>query len=380
MTDKIKIHFGLLAFISLLLIYPIDGIKYVTSFFLPMPPFGMIGFIAASLLIPVFFAFKRPFRHTMMVLMYLLICLAMAFAMIQSNHFEIDDLWTFFNTFFIAPTIGYFTFFFLKNSQQTTSIHKTLSFVLLILALLIAVHYSFRGLFPQSNYLRIAEATMFTGLLLLAYTQSTTERFFTTFFIIILLFLAESRFSLFSFCILTGIYFFFLSKRLLFYMLSSISILIISILLISPDTLLQSRYYRLIFNTQNDTSLNKREELTEYGFQIIENKPILGEFAYHKDLCSGCYTHNVFSFWFEFGISGIIFAVSTSIFMIYTGIQLLRLSKKEKNNSNFLLVSMLIITYSLIGIMFSKHWNYTTFYIALGAAFYFAEYRKLKYK
>ncbi|MEX1192555.1 MAG: hypothetical protein WEA99_11320 [Brumimicrobium sp.] len=380
MLKNIHIDTGLFAFFAFTLIYPMDAIFYIGSFIMPSISVGFIGFALSIFFIPFFIFEKRPPKFYYMFSIYIVLAIVLGMLVVIGENFIDVDLWAYFRLFFISYIIGYFLSDFFSNSiQKYKSTINVFTIILLIgVSIFVIFHLFSAKIFIEANYLRFSESIALTGFVLLVLNDKLFHKVVIAVVIIVILFFAESRFSLFSFVLSSCFYFFLTSRKIFIYFLILFLAIISIVLIVDSEIITSSRYFRLIFHPSQDTSLNARKELLEKGLDVVSNKPYIGVFAYYREFCSGCYVHNVLSYWIEFGIAGIIF-ILTVVWVIIMGFfnsvkNILDKSTKQKYGYElFVLFSI----YILIGVFFSKHWDYTSFFILIGAAFYMFKHRLL---
>lgn len=373
MLKKIYIDTGLFAFFAFTLIYPLDAVFYIGSFILPSISVGFIGFIASIFLIPFLVFEKRPLKFYYLFSIYVTLALVIGVLIVMSNNFLDVDLWIYIRHFFITFTIGYFLFeFFTTSIHKFKSIINTFTIILLIGVLIFVMFQLFSAdIYREANYLRFAESIALTGFILLVLNDRLLHKVFVAVAVVIILFLSESRFALFSFVISSCFYFFLISRKTFFYFLLLFLAIISLVLIVDSEIITGSRYFRLIFNPDQDTSLNARKELLERGMTVVRNKPYMGDFAYYREFCSGCYVHNVMSYWIEFGVAGILFVLVTVLLIFSNFVNSVKKMLGEMNNGKYSSgLFILFSTYILIGVFFSKQWDYTSFFILIGSSFY----------
>lgn len=348
---------------------------------MPSFPVGAVGLILSLFFIPFFIFEKHPKRFYYLFLIYSILALVMGLLMISGSYFTALDLWVFIRQFFVAFTVGYFLAdFFVNQLDNYRSIVSIFSHILLF-GLLIFVVFQF--FLPkenlESNYLRFSESISLMGFVLIVLNRKLFNKVIIASIILVLLFLAESRFSLFAFLLSCSVYFFFISRKMFFYFLITFLAFLTLVLIVDSEIITGSRYFRLIFQPEQDTSLAARKELMDQGLKVASENQYFGSFGYHRGVCSGCYVHNAISYWIEFGIAGVTFVISNIVLILYSFVICTkRIVKNGVSQKNGYEVFMLFSIYILIGVLFSKHWNYTSFFILIGFSFFLIKTKLLK--
>jgi O-antigen ligase len=383
MLSKFTLPICFIAFIAFLMIYPLDAIVYIGSFVFSTPPAGLIGFVIGLFLIPFFIIENRPANFYYTFLPYLILVILSGVLIILSEHYVKEDLWLFFRLFFSAFIIGYFTIGYFKLlSKHKTIINAFLIVIMVGLGLFITYHSFSKEAYLTANYLRFSESIALSGFVLLVLTDKILQKVLLASLMIIILFMAESRFSLFAFTLSASIYFFLISRKLFYYFIGISFGIILVVVLITPEVIFESRFYRLIFTPNEDTSLIARKELFTNGFEVFKKQPIWGDYAYYRFSCSGCYVHNFMSFLFEFGIIGLNLALVVILLtfrnLIIT-IKNIKL-KKDSEEKYFYEIYLLFSIYILFGVLFSKHWDYTSFFFLAGTSFFMLKHRLMGLK
>ena len=128
-----------------------------------------------------------------------------------------------------------------------------------------------------------------------------------------------------------------------------------------------NRFLRIVFETQNDTSLIAREALQEHAIDVIKGNFYLGKYAYYRDFGQdGSYAHNFLSFIAELGVVGLLLF----FFLSWPQLMVIRHSIfSSRKNLNVIAIST-ICFYSMVGIFFAKSYVWPVFYFAAGAGFF----------
>lgn len=381
MLKKIHIDTGLFAFFAFTMIYPLDAIFYIGSFVLPSLSVGFVGFILSIFFIPFFIFEKRPIKFHYIFFIYVVLTVAIGLLMVTGKYFVDLDLWVYFRHFFIAFSIGYFlSDFFFNSIHRYLSTINVFTFVLLLGITIFVIFHLFSAKdYIEANYLRFSESIALTGFVLLILNTKLLYKLIIAAIVIVILFFAESRFSLFSFVLSSSFYFFLVSRKIFIYFLITFLAILTFVLFFDPEIITSSRYFRLIFYPDQDTSLNARKELLERGVEIVKEYPYTGLFAYYRELCSGCYVHNALSYWIEFGITGVAFVLTNVLVIIISFVYSVRkILDNEIKNKYCYEIFVLFSVYILIGVFFSKHWEYTSFFILIGFSFYMLKHKMMK--
>lgn len=363
-------YYAILGFICFIFIYALDAIKVLSDKFLFILPFGFIGLILSLFLVVPFFYLKRDNFLNGWILSFFTIVIALIVLSISSTYFEWLDLWNYFKLFIAAPIVGYFTAMFFAIEKVTKKVMNLIITILLVLSILVFIFHFNRNNFLDTNYLRFAESIFLISVFLMVYLKNTTHKIILTILTLVLLFLSESRFVLFSFIIISFVYFSLYSLKSLLLLYFLVFIVLGFVLIYDYNLLADSRFARILFNTSQDTSLNARSELLEKGFSISEFYTISGRYAYFREECTGCYAHNFLSLWFEFGFIGVCFILYL-LYSFFMGFS--KLFKKfiiKRMINNFEMFYFLLSIHVLIGFIISKHWSYFTLFFVLGMTFF----------
>lgn len=362
--------FGYLSVILFLFLFLLDGIKYIAEYAnYPLPPFGLIGLLLGSLLLYPFLIIQRNNTTNTLLAIYVVFLVSFFLQAIGSFYFLPGDLWSIFRLFIPIMLTGYFMYTYLTDRGISKRFFKTSIFLFFVLGLQIIYFGLHRSAFEGINYLRFAEGFLITSILLITHTKNQFKLLLLVLFSIVVLYYADSRFTFFSYLIITVIYFSFKSFRLLAFIVISVFLAIVIIQLLEPSLITETRYYRMLFSTSIDTSLNSRTEMMETAWNTIRQSPLIGEFAYYRKDCEGCYAHNAFSYWFEFGTIGalfIVFVISTFFTSLFS---LIKQSSKRMTLQNQEMFFLLFLIHAVIGFLFSKHWDYISLFFAIGFAF-----------
>jgi hypothetical protein len=372
--EKVKsvnsLSYGYLSVFLFLFLFLLDAIKYIAEYAsFPLPPFGLIGLLLGGLFLYPFLVIQRNHKTNILLAIYAVFMVSFFLQAMSSFFFLPSDLWSIFRLFIPIMLTGYFMYTYLTDIGISKSIFKASAFLFFVLGIQIIYFGLNRGAFEGINYLRFSEGFLITSILLITHTKNHLKQLALVLFSIVVLYYADSRFTFFSYLIVTVIYFSFKSFRLLASIAISVILTIVIIQLIEPSLITETRYYRMLFSSSIDTSLNARTEMMETAWNAIRQVPLTGEFAYYRKDCEGCYAHNAFSYWFEFGIVGVLFIVFIINTISISLFSLIKQSSKRKKLQNQEMFFLLFLIHAIIGFLFSKHWDYISLFFVIGFAF-----------
>ncbi|WP_032880114.1 O-antigen ligase family protein [Acinetobacter courvalinii] len=353
--DFNKFNINLLAFFAFLLIFPLDYIAYTASSVVSFGfPIGFLGTLLSFTLIGVFFLNKKiKFSD---IYMFGLLGGFVFFILLSQNSLAVDY-------FFWFKTVGIFftgmILFDYFKQRNDVSIKYVIAFLFLIMSLLV-LKYSSDG-----NYLRLSDAFVITSLFLISYQK----RFFLTLITIGIscyaLYLIGSRAGLmiYSLIAIILVYIKFGFMRFSIFIPPVIYILVMFIIELNSTIVRygDNRFLRLIFDSEEDTSLNVRKELNEFGYNTFLQNPIVGDFGlYRKVYGEGAYAHNYLSFLSDFGIWGVVFL----LVLIWLYIKFCILNFRDRTDYNIFIFST--STFGIIGVAVAKSYYWLIPFFALG--------------
>lgn len=125
-----------------------------------------------------------------------------------------------------------------------------------------------------------------------------------------------------------------------------------------------NRILRLVFATNQDSSLIQRNMMLEWSIKIFKENPILGKYKYYYgDGRVGSYAHNFMSFWSELGVVGITQTLVIALLCIKS---LFLLRQYKENVPNIIEYSAYISLLVLLGLIASKSYLWPTYYLSIG--------------
>lgn len=362
--------YATLGFISFICIFALDGAKSVLSEFLTLPPFGFFGLFISLILVVPFFSIKRQRNLNIWLLIFLAFNTTIILLAANSTYFEWLDVWIFIKLFVAAPLIGYFVQLFLSINTFGKRRTQLLTGLFLLLTISVFIFYFNRSLFLDLNYLNLSEGILIMSILLMIVLKKNWQQYALITLTILLLFMSDSRFVFFSYIILILIYYALKSLKSFVALLSIGFVILVAVFIYNPDIILESRLARLVLNTDNDTSLNARAELLDAGFYSSNFYSFVGKHAYYRSDCNGCYVHNIFSLWFEYGITGLVYALILILFIINAWVNSLKRIMKSVRYANIYTFFFLISIHATLGFTVSKHWQYFTMFMVFGMALF----------
>jgi hypothetical protein len=372
--------YATLSFVSFICIFALDGAKSVLSEFLPFPPFGFFGLLISLILLVPFFSIERKRSLNLWILCYLAFNSTIILLALCSSFFEWVDLWLFIKLFVSAPLIGYFVLLYITITSFDKRKLQFLLGLFLLLTISVFIFYFNRSLFLDLNYLNLSEGILIMSILLMVLLKESWQQFTLITLTVLLLFMSDSRFVFFSYIILILIYFALKSLKSFIALLSIGFILLVAVFIYNPDIILESRLARLVLNTNKDTSLNARTELLEAGHFSSNFYSLVGKHAYYRSDCNGCYAHNIMSLWFEYGITGALYAVMLILFIVNGWVNSLIRMLKSVHYANFYTFFFLISIHATLGFTVSKHWQYFTMFMVFGMALFILDKQALPKK
>jgi hypothetical protein len=364
---------GLLLF---LLLYPLDTIFHAAGATIGYNiPVGMVGIIIAFISIPLIF-FERN-KALLFNLIFFCISFLVIFFVFLSERSGLQDYYFWIRTIALF-TAGYLFFFWLRNYRPKRYFDKNLVLLSLLLIIMIAVPFTLAT--DDLNYLRLSTGFLFSALLYYSFIDSNKTKVALLPFVLYAMFLFESRFSIMAFVLLFMLVSY-LETRKLYKLIIVILFLLFAFIFYwlgyyyfnSLENIHSNRLLRLIYATNQDTSLSSRSELLHNAYAVFLNNPFWGDYKYYRDLGQeGAYSHNFISFWAELGIVGIIYTLMIFILSIITAIKAKKLLPSNPPVARFVLyISILLV----LGIVFAKSYVWSVIYYALGfcSAFLFNE-------
>ncbi|WP_338881938.1 O-antigen ligase family protein [Clostridium perfringens] len=260
-----------------------------------------------------------------------------------------------------------------KNNNLIKNIVIALYFIEIILIIYVKLRYyniSGQALLEESGkHLFLGDSFVVLTFIILNLIKNNINKNLIVLISLITLYLIGSRSAFFLFIILVIVKFIFekLTRKKCIEIGSILIIIsIISCYILIPvyqgkkSNLINNRVFTLVFNTDDDHSLNSREELNEVGIRVIKENPLLGNLFYEIEeyKITGRYIHNVLGYWAEFG-----FFVFIIIF-INILIKLIKALKNYLRGKDTSYINSLIIIFCLSA-LFSRSYNNAFIWLAL---------------
>lgn len=228
-----------------------------------------------------------------------------------------------------------------------------------------------------SNYLRVADALMLSSFLLVVYSESKMSAIIQFCFSCVFLYFAGSRFGLVVFFLSTGLLFFLVwgvKTKFLMVFLAPFAIFVgyhfASSLFEGLSSVHDNRFLRLLFSSDQDTSLLGRSMMMNRAVEVFSDNYFWGDYRYYSDQgVEGHYAHNFMSFWAEMGILGIVL----TLMIFYVGIKSISASWKYLRDSEVHKLTFLIAITLLLGIVLAKSYYWNVMYFLVGFLFGFVK-------
>lgn len=354
---KISLNFSGLSFIAFLLIFPLDYISFVLTYLYNVHlPLGFFGHLITFLIIFILILGKK--LSTSNILEFMVIAMFILPISISKNSQDQDYLLLL--KMLGGFSIGIYLFNFLK--VRKILIRNVSNLLVILMTILISIQP------PIGNYLRLADAFVVTSLFSLIYNRNFFTFVIINFISIYSLYIIGSRSGLISYTILSLILFYlkYGAVKFLFF-IPLVIYKVIEFFLTYNQTIVdynQNRLFRLIFDTEDDTSLNLRKSLNKFGYKIFLQHPITGDFGYYRSIFrgEGFYAHNYISYLAEFGVIGILFLLIFSIkyIIFFKGFYNQKVRKEHD------LYIFCLTTLSVIGVISAKSFIWLIPFVALG--------------
>lgn len=367
--NKLLVKKSSLAFLAFILIYLFDPLSYGILGNLNINiPTGFIGILISFFLIPYFLFSEKGNAKKRMWIAFIL--LFPVFSAYLSGRGELHDIyfWVRALGFFV---IGYYFLLFLKNFECSAK-----CFFLAIFFLVITCSFFIFFDDLSENYLRTSNGLMIFSFFVISLSRRKDILLIIAAITLIALYSLGSRFSFFAFAIATSFLFFIkysFSKKIIVALLSipfSASIFIwLKHQYEEVSNIHNHRFLRLLFEKNNDTSLQGREELLSKAINIFANNPLVGDYKYYLDQgLSGAYAHNAISFWAEMGVIGI--TISIFFFVIATKSAFLsyKIIKQSPLYFSFVFLSSITV---LLGMLLAKSYVWLSLYFFSGLCYSF---------
>lgn len=377
------VHISFIAFILLNLLDPVFySINHLGQFNIP------IGFL--GILLTFFLLIKSFVPHgkiEMIRLTYMWFIILLLLLILLSENGKLGDLYFWFGSvaFFVFGT--YFYMFLSENRGLNK--HQIFLFIFTIISfylMFIFIKLDMYGI----NYLRIADSYTLLSVLFLSYIRNNIVFWIVVLLSTATLYFVGSRFSMFSLVIAVMLVQFLVLnlKKKIFFLItvlisSTISLNYAYQVYLKVDNIHNSRFLRLIFERESDTSLLTRISLYEDALNVFKNNYIFGNYKYYRlNGMDGDYAHNFLSFWSEFGLLGVLlsivlFVVNVKAFM--TALKEFKdqsLVDQNKPKLMFVLLSTVIV---ILGFSFSKSYVWSSLYFITGISLYYILLRSRTY-
>lgn len=132
-------------------------------------------------------------------------------------------------------------------------------------------------------------------------------------------------------------------------------------LMLSVDNINNYRLLRLIYASDQDTSLNVRSSLLSDAVDVFTNNPLLGSYRYYASYGEGLYAHNFMSFWSELGLSGVVFLAT----ILTVSLMAFKLASKVRSNTLGRFVILINVSL-MLGVVFAKSYHWQMIYYFSG--------------
>ena len=383
MRHRFYLRKSTLGLVVFLLIFPLDSIFYFLGDFTGFDvPVGILGIVLAGLCIPCFskdlgLPLIGFFTYALLVLFLIIVTVA------SSNSSWLDlYFWLRAVALFVSGYLVY-KFFVEFNVKKYLPLFYFIFLVLLFISIAFEIP-------DETNYLRVSGGALLLSLFILAIEDSRFRVLIFIPLVFLMLYKFESRFSIISFFFAVLCYVFVISGR--FTRLSLLIFIPLSMMVgyqignyyfQELDSIHAVRLLRLIYETENDTSLNARSELSSEALNIFTENPLLGEFKYYRSGGSGGgYAHNFLSYWAEFGLIGIFFTLFAFFAFIFSFLKSLCLLKLKRPGPRAAFLCSVVF---VLGFLFAKSyvWSYTYWFIGFSLGFIsnsnLSGYRKYEY-
>lgn len=349
--------------IAFLCLFPLDAVFYTfrTVYGVRLPPVGLpMALMIWVLLLPHIRLIKGKKLDPILVFVAFLISGAFCASFSPFFDYQWLPLYFWYVTFLV---LGYhFSQVILLKDQLTKRLIVTFSLfssTVLILILKDGFLYSVYTF----NYLRTASSIFYISLLSITITKNRTLIFFIYIATAVAFFYINSRTSFYLWLSLPMLFFivsFRFSVRTAVYglVLALITFLIwrnIDYLEIDSNI----RIFRLIFNSEQDTSLQGRLFANSAGWEQIIDNPILGYyngFLVYAD--EGLYIHNILSYWHQFGLLAFVFLLVMIGFAVNKAFNL-------PNHVMGIYLKLSLVT-SIIGLIMAKSFASNDIFFLIG--------------
>lgn len=354
-----------------LIMFPLDTIFSALSKFLEFEfPVGMFGILLSFISIPL--VIKKSRRELKYILLYLLFIISIILIVSFSPRVVWLDyyFWVRSLAFFTA---GYLLFDWISKSLY--SISNDLQFLIFLVAIISSLPLFWN--FDDFNYLRLSTAFLLSVFLLISFVKSRWIMSFLFILFLVPLYHYESRFSFLAFFIIIPIVFLLEVRFALGIILSVLALFFVWIiygfgyvLFIQLDSVHADRFLRLIYATDQDTSLISRNELSLYAYEIFIDNPVFGVYKYYRDFGSeGAYAHNIVSFWAELGIIGVIYSFFLIVVCLFSAFKAVKVLRYNYFVARFVLYASLL---ALLGVLFAKSYDWSVLYFSFGLCLAFS--------
>lgn len=373
-----KLSYSYIAFFIFLIFNFFDFVFYsLSNRFGIYVPVGFAGVLMSFLLLAkvVVFNSKDKLKFSLLALFFLLPSLIL----ILSRYSEVKDIYLWFK---MASSYA-FGLFFARYLLAYGSKDKTFLFFIFVVSvfflLFLIADYSVE---EHENYLRIAISFSFLSILLLSFVKRVYHQILIFIVSVVCLYSIGSRFALLSyvFCfVFMNLYFSKNIKLFMWFCFLSVLLFVVYKFALSAYLELESihsnRFLRLVFERENDTSLNSRNYLSEWAWEVFKKNVWFGEYKYYRAIESeGSYAHNFISYWAELGVLGML--MSAFIFVINIRALLSLRADFRGPNRVFVKFLTMAILVQMLGFLFAKYYGWGITYFVTGMSFFYLSLRK----
>lgn len=354
---------SVIGFFIFLLLFPLDMLSYlVGNAFEINIPLGFLG-ISLSFAALFFWGLERGERLIYFIAYTLIFCPIFILVLI-SDRSGLEDYYFWLRT--LAIFFSGFLFYKWLYEEHVKSIELILLFIFLC-ALMSSIFFEYQGL----NYLRLSDGALMLVFLIISVSSSRAVTGIVVVLSFFMIYNLESRFSMLGFAICLSLYLLLSAKKVFAYIIIALTPMVIFFsylvgyyFFLKLDNVHENRLLRLIYATDQDTSLAGRTEMLSSAFDVLVNNMLFGEYKYYLDYGpDGSYAHNLVSYWSEFGLAGVLYSV-VLLFLCFASIKKAMIYLKASP----VLAKFIILCSSLtiLGLLFSKSYNWTIIYFATG--------------
>lgn len=337
-----------------------------------IPPFlgGYFGVVSVLCFFPLAFTYlknqplnlsNRLFSLFALINFYTLVVIVCNYIFDEPRGYSNDmAIWSMSGLFFNFVT------FLIGRQIDFLKLLKINFFALILMLIVVVLNVGEQGIFyvkldavdesVVATYQGFARSLVFVSLILTgAFIENPKKiaMIFTICFLALFLNGSRTEFALYiaSSLIMYFLYVFKSLKGVILFIVVMFLLFILTSYLI--DAYPESRMLQLFF-LQESTSFQARSELNEYGWSLVSDSPLMGNYGRYVDLGGvGNYPHNLFSAWVNLGIAGLLFYLA--LFFLFLKSAFLGF---KKNSDNLTYRIYLIFTlFAVASVIFSKDYS-----------------------